>query len=415
MEFSENNVIAYFQPILCAATKRIFSYEILGRFLDSDGTVKSLGSFFSDSNTTHKEALRVDRIVRRKALEKYVQEKRDEFIFINIRLAWLDDYIDKPDEMPTIQWARELGIDTSKIVIEITEEEFNADDRHIDIISYYKNAGCRIALDDYGKNASNIERLAFLKPDLIKINIDYIHKSETSYHYREYLRSLAAFAEAVGIEVLFEGIETQQQLEICMSSRGRLYQGYIVAYPQPSMNEAVINQQVFSSVADETYNRQYKSFIYTDLLKIYIDNKIDYFMNTNPFFYLNDNIEEYLSNLCKELPEVIRVYLCNRQGEQITCNYEWNSTDIKQSGYYGNNWAWRGFFYEAMEVFVSGVKSGLSSAYRDFTTKERIFTYFYALTDDIYMFADIKRMPINFNDAFNENQNKRFLLDEKSH
>ena len=396
MEYSGNNVIAYFQPILCAATNKIYSYEILGRYIDSSGEIKSLGGFFSDPRTTHEEALRVDRIVRRKALEKYVQENRTEYIFINIRLAWLDNFTGKPEEMPTIIWAKELGIDTSRIVIEITEEEFNAGNEHYDILSYYKNSGCRIALDDYGKNASNIDRLAFLQPDIIKINIDYIHKSEESYHYREYLKSLSAFAEAVGIEVLYEGIETKQQLEICMSSRGRLYQGYIIAYPQESMNNATVNHNVFSSSADDTYNKQYKSFLQADILKNFLDTKIENFITLNPNFYTKDDIYKYLSGLCHELPEVIRIYLCNLHGEQLTCNFEWNSGNIKYFGYLGNNWAWRGFFKEAIEFFISGRKSGLSSAYRDFTSKERIYTYFYALNNEIFLFADIKRMKINF-------------------
>jgi len=393
MEFSENNVIAYFQPILCAASNQIYSYEVLGRFLDNDGNVKSLGPFFSDPNTTHEESLRVDRIVRRKALEKYAKEKRNEYLFINIRLAWLDDYLDKPEQMPTIQWARELGIDPGRIVIEITEEEFNADDRHINIISYYKNEGCRIALDDYGKNASNIERLAFLQPDIIKIDIDYIHKSESSYHYREYLKSLASFAEAVGIEVLYEGIETQKQLEICMSSRGRLYQGYIIAYPQDTMTNAVTNYNAFSSSTDNAYDKQYKNFIHTDLLKSYLDSKIGYFILEHPRFFEKENIDIYLCGLCNEMPEVIRIYLCNKNGDQITGNFEWNPDVIRRDSFRGNNWAWRGFFQEAMQIFVSGRKSGLSGAYRDFSSKERIFTYFYELTPDIYLFADIKRVP----------------------
>jgi len=397
MKFTENNVIAYFQPILCAATKKIYSYEILGRYIDSAGKIKSLGGFFSDAGTTHEEALRVDRIVRRKALEKYAQEKRTEYLFINIRLAWLDNFTDKPEEMPTIQWINELGIDAGRIVIEITEEEFNAGDEHSNILSFYKNAGCRIALDDYGKNASNIDRLAWLQPDIIKINIDYVHKSEKSYHYREYLKSLAAFAEAVGIEVLYEGIETRKQLEICMSSRGRLFQGYLIAYPQESMINADVNHNIFSVSADDSYHKQYKSLMQAESQKKYIDAKIEKFVTENPDFYLsNKDIDTYLFDLCRELPEVLRIYLCGIHGEQITCNFEWNSERLENNDYLGNNWAWRGFFKEAMEIFISGRKSGLSSAYRDFTTKERIYTYFYALDNDIFLFADIKRKRIDF-------------------
>ncbi|MCL2181547.1 MAG: EAL domain-containing protein [Treponema sp.] len=397
MEFSDSNVTAYFQPILCAASNQIYSYEVLGRYIDEDGTVKSLGAFFMDARTTNDEALRVDRIIRRKAMERYVRENRIEYLFINIRLAWLENYIDRPHELPTIQWARELGIDPGKIVIEFTEEEFTADDSqqaaaHLNILSYYRNAGCRIALDDYGKSASNIDRLALLKPDIIKINIDYIHNSETSYHYREHLRSLAGFAESVGIEVLYEGIETQRQLEICMFSNGRLYQGYLISYPQASMVNAVVNHDVFSAAANNTYKKQYKRIMNNDLLESYLDSKVGYFLIENPSFYENDDIDIYLTDLCYELPEVVRIYLCDKHGKQITCNFEWSFGELKHSGYLGNNWALRGFFYEAMEMFISGKKSGLTSSYRDFTTKNRIFTYFHALTPDIFLFVDINNI-----------------------
>jgi EAL domain-containing protein (putative c-di-GMP-specific phosphodiesterase class I) len=396
MNFSSEKIIAYFQPILCADSDEIYSYEVLGRYVDNDGSVKSLGPFFSDENTTDEEALKVDRIVRRYAIKKYAEEMRTEYLFINIRLAWLEKFMDKPEELPTILWVREFGIDPGRIVIEITEEEFIASDAHINVLSNYKNAGFRIALDDYGKNASNIDRLAQIQPDIMKINIDYIHKSEKSYHYREYLRSLTAFAEAVGIEVLYEGVETQQQLDICMASRGRFYQGFLIAYPQVSMSNAVVNRDVFSASTEEAYRLLHKKIMHTDLLKSYLDSEIGFFLIENPFFYTKKDVYTYLMKLCSELPEVIRIYLCNNHGEQITHNFEWNSENVVLCDYRGKNWAWRSFFSEALEAHIAGNKSCLSSAYRDFNTKSRIFTYFYALDDDIFLFADINRMTFPF-------------------
>jgi EAL domain-containing protein (putative c-di-GMP-specific phosphodiesterase class I) len=394
MELSENNVIAYFQPILSADSNTVYSYEVLGRFIDSDGNIKSLGPFFCDPNITHEEALRVDRIVRRYALKKYVEEKRTENLFINIRLAWIDKYTDNPEELPTIRWAHEFGIDPDRIVIEITEEEFNASDEHINVLTFYKKAGCHIALDDYGRNANNLERLALLQPDIIKLDIDYIHKSESSYHYREYIKHLAAFAEAVGIEVLYEGIETQRQLEICMNTRGRFYQGFLIALPQASMSEAVVNYNVFSASTEAAYNVLHKKIIQTDLLKSYLDSKVGVFLIDNPFFFRKEHKDMYLTELCSELPEVVRIYLCDRQGNQITPNFEWHLGNVTLCDYRGKNWAWRGFFREALETFIAGGKSCLSSAYRDFTTKKRVFTYFHALDDDVFLFADINRIQL---------------------
>jgi len=393
MDFSPDRIIAHFQPILSVDSNSIYSFEVLGRYIDDDGSVKSLGPFFSDKNTTNEEALEVDRIVRRYALKKYAEEKRDEYLFINIRLAWLDKFADKPEELPTILWAREFGVTPDRIVIEITEEEFNANDTHINVLSFYKNAGFRIAIDDYGKSASNIDRIALIHPDIMKINIDYIHKSEKSYHYREYLKSLATFAEAVGIEVLYEGIETRQQLDFCMSCKGRFYQGFFIAYPQASMKDAIFDKSVFSASTEDSYKTLKKRITRTDLLKSYLDSKIGYFLAVNPLFYEKADVDTYLSGLCGELPEVIRIYLCDRQGIQTTHNFECHSEDdVTLCDYRGKNWSWRGFFHEALEAFIGGRKSCLSEIYRDFTTKNQVYTYFYALNDNMFLFVDINEI-----------------------
>jgi EAL domain-containing protein (putative c-di-GMP-specific phosphodiesterase class I) len=390
MFFSPDNIIAYFQPILSADSHTVYSYEVLGRFVDSDGVVKSLGPFFSDANTTDEDARKIDQIVRRYALKKYAEEKRNEYLFLNIRLAWLEKFVDKPEELPTIRWVQEFDINPNRIVIEITEEEFNAKDAHINVLAYYRNAGFRIALDDYGKNASNIDRLAKIHPDIIKINIDYIHKSEKSYHYREYLKSLTTFAGAVGIEVLYEGVETQQQLDICMSSGGRFYQGFLIAKPQASMQDAIINQLVFSTSTENAYKEQHERILHADTLKKSLDFKIMNFLYWNPSFIKEFDI--YLPKLCRELPEVSKIYLCNKRGNQISYNFEWHSGDVISYDYRGKSWAWRGFFQEALETFIAGRKSYLSTIYRDFTTKKRIFTYFYALDEDVFFFADINTL-----------------------
>jgi hypothetical protein len=207
---------------------------------------------------------------------------------------------------------------------------------------------------------------------------------------------LAAFAEAVGIEVLYEGIETQRQLDICMSSKGRLYQGFLIAAPQGSMNGMAVTNLIFSASTEDAYRSLYKRVMLTDLLKIYLDSKIKYFLIDNPLFFEKDDVNIYLSKLCGELPEVIRIYLCNKYGEQISYNFEWNSGEVTLCDYRGKNWAWRGFFHEALETLIAGRKSCLSTAYRDFSTKKRVFTYFYALSDDIFLFVDVNKIQFPF-------------------
>jgi len=393
MNLSQDNVIAYFQPILSAETNDIYAYEVLGRYLDADGKVKSLGPFFSSHETSHEEALRVDRIVRRNAIKKYAEEKRNEYLFINIRLAWLLPYINNPEDMLTLQLAKEFGINNDRLVIEITEEDFNASEEYIRAIVHYKKAGCRIALDDYGKKASNIDRLAKLQPDIIKINIDYIHNSETSYHYREYLRATAAFADSVGIEILYEGVETVRQLDICISSKGRFFQGFLLADPQASMNNAVVNRFLLSMSIETAYMGIQKNTINTDALNQILETKVERFLLENPFALEKVNSDPYLIKLFHELPEVKRIYLCNSKGTQLSNNIERQSGDIVCCDYKNKNWAWRGYFHEIIKAFIRGRKSCLTNPYRDFTTKEKICTYCHAINDNVFLFADIIKEP----------------------
>jgi len=389
MNLTSDNVIAYFQPILSADTNDIYAYEVLGRYIDDDGNVKSLGPFFNDPDKSHDEALRVDRIVRRSAMKRYAEEKRSEYLFINIRLAWLLPFAINPEDMKTLRLAEEFGIPNDRLVIEITEEDFNASEEYLRAIVHYKKAGCRIALDDYGKKASNIDRLAKLQPDIIKINIDYIHNSEQSYHYREYLRGIAAFADSVGIEVLYEGVETERQLEICISSKGRFYQGFLLAVPQASMRDPDINKFVFSALIATAYTTIQTKVTDAESLKNSIDVLVERFLHENPFDDKMINDDEYLIKLFRELPEVIRIYLCSRKGVQISSNIERKSDDIICRDYINKNWAWRGYFHEIIKAFIRGRKSCLTNTYRDFTTKEKICTYSYAIKDDVFLLADI--------------------------
>jgi len=389
MNLTENNVIAYFQPILSADTNVVYAFEVLGRYIDDDGKVKSLGAFFNNPDISHDEALRVDRIVRRDAMKKYAEEKRTEYLFINIRLAWLLPFIEHPEDMKTLQLAKEFGIPNEKLVIEITEEDFNSSEDYLRAIVHYKRAGCRIALDDYGKEASNIDRLAKIQPDIIKINIDYIHNCETSYHYREYLRSIAVFADNVGIEVLHEGVETERQLDICISSKGRFYQGFLLAPPQPSMTNPDINTFVFSSLIAATYSAIQTTVSEMETLKNSLDEKTERFLKENPFDNGKIDNDEYLKMFFRELPGMIRVYICNRKGVQLSNNIERKADDIVCRNFKNKNWAWRGFFHETIKAFIRGRRSCLSNPYRDFTTKDAICTYCYAITNDIFLFADM--------------------------
>ncbi|MDR0290557.1 MAG: EAL domain-containing protein [Treponema sp.] len=389
-DIASKEIVAYFQPIIAADTNTIYSYEVLGRYMDG-GVAKSLGPFFSAASS--KEALKVDRIVRESALRQFAKEGKGEYLFVNLRLDWLAQYADRPEELPTILWAKEFGIDLHQLVIEITEEEFIDDNEAFaKVIAYYRDAGCRIAIDDYGRNASHIDRLALISPDILKIDMSYIHRSEGSYHYREYLKSLTSFAEQVGIEVLYEGIETPGQLDICIASRGRFYQGFLLAKPQPSIKDAVTDHRIFSMSTQRFIKAQQEDFSSAINQYDFWDAMVESFIRKNGSDFLLEDSNSYLFRFCHWLPvRIKRVYVCNRHGDQLSHNLEVEPENIHWKDSRNKNWAWRSFFRDAMSAMDAGRKSYLTNVYRDVTTKEKIYTYIYKIQPDLYLFVDCLR------------------------
>jgi EAL domain-containing protein (putative c-di-GMP-specific phosphodiesterase class I) len=159
MLLRDENLFPYFQPILCADTFDVCGYEVLGRYRDGKSNIISLGPFFHDPSVPADFALHIDRIIRRKALKQYAEEGCDKDLYINMRLEWIPDT--ELTHIPyTLQLAEEYGILPEHLVMEITEEEFNTNKDYNKVLSLFTAVGCRIALDDYGKSASNIDRLA---------------------------------------------------------------------------------------------------------------------------------------------------------------------------------------------------------------------------------------------------------------
>jgi hypothetical protein len=299
------------------------------------------------------------------------------------------------DELPTLVWAKKFGIAPEKLVLEITEEEFISESGlFLEAIDCYKQAGCRLAVDDYGKRASNIDRVVALLPDIMKIDMDYVHKSENSYPYREYLKSVSMFAENIGVEVLYEGIETQQQLSICMSSLGKYYQGHLLAEPQPSITNMQIHGDAFVEASNRSFAILQKSADHILKLRGLLDQKIEACLRQNPFAPGVTDVNAYIISLCQCLPdEVRRIYMCDGNGYLLSHVIERPSKDIRINLYGNKQWSWRGTYHEAMLALKSGGRSYMSTSVRNLNMKERLHTYVYAVERDIFILIDILRMP----------------------
>ncbi|TGP55217.1 EAL domain-containing protein [bacterium M00.F.Ca.ET.230.01.1.1] len=126
----------------------------------------------------------------------------------------------------------EAGIDPRRIVCEVTEQKSASQETLYGFVEALRANGFRIAVDDYGADESDINRIKELKPDIVKFDAHWItHLMESGPGFALLTAMVHSF-ENQGIRTVFEGFEEGWQLELAERSGASMVQGYVLARPE---------------------------------------------------------------------------------------------------------------------------------------------------------------------------------------
>ena len=106
--------------------------------------------------------------------------------------------------------------------------------RHV--ITELKALGCKIAIDDFGTGFSSLAYLRTMHADELKIDRSLVEELETSEKARLMLTSVLDIARNLELDVIVEGIETQEQADILLAMGARSGQGYFFGRPTPPID-----------------------------------------------------------------------------------------------------------------------------------------------------------------------------------
>lgn len=116
--------------------------------------------------------------------------------------------------------------------VEISEQQFIGDPSYLkEHTSALKKAGVQVAIDDVGFGRSSLESLILLEPDIVKVDIKYVAGIALDLQKQRLLRRLIGVVEALGAELIAEGVETRDDLEVVKSMGVQYAQGYLWGYP----------------------------------------------------------------------------------------------------------------------------------------------------------------------------------------
>lgn len=242
----DQRVTSHFQPIVPASSPTtLYGHEALLRGISPDGDLIAPTQLFQSA----REAgliFQLDLAARRSAIAAANAHGLRGKLFVNFAPTAI--YDPASCLRSTVEAIDRTSIARSDVVFEIVETEQAHDPKHLrNILDYYRGAGFRVALDDVGAGYSSLNLIHELRPDLLKLDMELIRNVDQDPYKARIVANLLDVAQALGIETLAEGIETEGERDWATAHGATYLQGFLVARPA-----AVPHQVTIPAVATDT-------------------------------------------------------------------------------------------------------------------------------------------------------------------
>jgi EAL domain-containing protein (putative c-di-GMP-specific phosphodiesterase class I) len=131
-----------------------------------------------------------------------------------------------------VETLRKTGLPAHLLQFELTESVMlNGITRTAQVMKRLRELGVSLAIDDFGTGYSCLSYLPSLPFDTLKIDRSFIQQVDSRPEIRAMVNSLVHMAHNFGMSVIFEGVETAEQLEIVKQFGGNAVQGYLLGRP----------------------------------------------------------------------------------------------------------------------------------------------------------------------------------------
>jgi diguanylate cyclase (GGDEF)-like protein/PAS domain S-box-containing protein len=127
------------------------------------------------------------------------------------------------------------GLEPGRLVLEISESTVMDDTLSAaGILRDLKGLGVGLSLDDFGTGSTSLSQLGRFPLDVLKIDRLFVHGLGRDPHDAIVVQAMVSLAHALGLSVVAEGVETEEQLKILEDMECDLVQGFLISRPLPS-------------------------------------------------------------------------------------------------------------------------------------------------------------------------------------
>ena len=230
----EDRVVVYYQPIFSVKEHRFTSAEALVRIVDRDGKLIPPGAFIgiAESNglivELGKRVLeKVCQFYQQNALEKYGLS----YVEVNLSVVQCADVALADSDIEIIN---KMHMDSRHINLEITESaSSSAKETLLKNMDRLMDYGVRFSLDDFGTGASNLNYIVDMPVNLVKFDREMIQAYFASGKAKYVMDAAMHMISGMGLEMVAEGIETEEQYRKMEEIKINFIQGYYFSKPLP--------------------------------------------------------------------------------------------------------------------------------------------------------------------------------------
>jgi EAL domain-containing protein (putative c-di-GMP-specific phosphodiesterase class I) len=138
---------------------------------------------------------------------------------------------------PTISSRRFLSCfadGTDRVTVELTEHLHVGDyDGFTAALGPLRRSGGKVAIDDFGAGYASLRHILKVRPEWIKLDISLTERIHENPIAHALASSLISFANEVGVRVIAEGIEAEEELDALLELGFRYGQGFYFGVPEP--------------------------------------------------------------------------------------------------------------------------------------------------------------------------------------
>jgi diguanylate cyclase (GGDEF)-like protein/excisionase family DNA binding protein len=228
-----DELIVHYQPILDLRTARIVGFEALARWQHPSRGLVLPVDFIALAEESEL-IVAIGRVILEKACRQaQLWRKRwpDENLCMSVNLS-PRQFLDPELANGISQVLRASGLEPLALELEITESSVMDRSEHsLGVLRQLRGLGVRVVLDDFGTGYSSLAYLRQLPLDTIKVDRSFVTDLDVRDPNVGIIRAVVSLAHGLGITVVAEGIETEEQARRLRDLGCDMGQGYVWAHP----------------------------------------------------------------------------------------------------------------------------------------------------------------------------------------